>query len=89
MSRAEMRHIKLMERTARAMPDAVLALGAEGELVVCDFYVEGIERGEEVVGGYQKGRILNVDHHAPTTRMQRRVSSTNLALSACRRVFHL
>jgi hypothetical protein len=62
------------------MREEALSLRYEGEIVACDFYVQGIEQGEEVVGGYRKGRILNIDHHAPTARMQRRISSTNLAL---------
>jgi hypothetical protein len=52
-----------------------------GGIFACDFYVEGAEHGEDVVGGYRlAGRVLNVDHHAPTGRMARAVSSTNLAL---------
>lgn len=51
-----------------------------GPLVVCDCYVEGIETGDDVPGGYQRGRVLNVDHHADTPRMRRMISSANLAL---------
>jgi len=76
-----MRSIALLRTTNRVAPEDVLIVRAEGDLVACDFYVEGIERrGEEVVGGYRLGRILNVDHHAPAPRMQRQISSTNLAL---------
>lgn len=75
-----MRPIELLPLTNRMAPEDVLALRSEGDLVVCDFYVEGIENGEEVAGGYRRGRILNIDHHAPAPRMWRRVSSTNLAL---------
>jgi len=49
-------------------------------IVVCDFYVEKVEEGQDVAGGYQLGRVLNIDHHAPTVRMARFVSSTNLAI---------
>lgn len=62
------------------LPDELAAVRRAGDIVACDFYVEGIEKGEEVTGGYRLGRILNVDHHAPTPRMRRRISSTNLAL---------
>lgn len=48
-------------------------------IVVCDFYVEGAEKGIEEPCGLRLDRILNVDHHAPIPRMQRRVTSTKLA----------
>lgn len=60
--------------------DEVRHLGA-GQITVADCYVGGAERGEAVPGGYAVGRVLNVDHHAPTARMARAVSSTNLALA--------
>jgi hypothetical protein len=51
------------------------------EIFACDFYVPEIERkGREVIGGYQWGRVVNVDHHAPTRAMERCVSSANLAI---------
>lgn len=53
---------------------------AEGPVYACDCYVEGPERGIDVPGGYRLGRVVNVDHHAPTSRMARLVSSANLAL---------
>jgi hypothetical protein len=55
-----------------------------GSVIVCDCYVAGIERGEEVPGGYARGRIVNVDHHADTPRMRRRISSANLAIERVR-----
>jgi len=52
-----------------------------GKILACDFYISGAELGTEVPGGYRLGdRVLNIDHHAPTARMARVVSSTNLAL---------
>lgn len=79
-ARVRMRPIKLLKTTSRVSPEDVVAVRGEGELVACDFYVEGIEHGNEVTGGYRQGRILNIDHHAPTSRMRCRISSTNLAL---------
>lgn len=55
-----------------------------GPVVVCDCYVEGIEHGTAVPGGYERGRVVNVDHHADTPRMRRRVSSANLAIERVR-----
>lgn len=63
------------------LPDVVLGIKPSGTIVACDFYVEGVELGEEVPGGYRLGRLLNVDHHAPTPRMSRIISSTNLAVA--------
>ena len=61
--------------------DDLLARYPTGEILACDFYIAGAELGAPVPGGYRLGeRVLNIDHHAPTTRMARVVSSTNLAL---------
>jgi hypothetical protein len=54
-------------------------------IIACDFYVSGAEDARRVVGGYEFGRVLNIDHHAPGRRMARQVSSTNLALKRMRR----
>jgi hypothetical protein len=59
----------------------LLARYPTGEILACDFYIAGAELGAPVPGGYRLGeRVLNIDHHAPTSRMARVVSSTNLAL---------
>jgi hypothetical protein len=55
-----------------------------GPLYACDFYIRGAESWDDVPGGYRHDGIVNVDHHAPTPRMARRVSSTNLALDLVR-----
>lgn len=55
------------------------AKGAE-RVLACDFYISGAEHAEPVTGGYSFGRVVNIDHHAPTSAMRRRISSTNLAL---------
>jgi len=51
-----------------------------GPVVACDFYIEGAELGQEIPGGYDIDGVINIDHHAPSTRMMRHVSSTNLAI---------
>lgn len=58
----------------------VEAVHPTAPLVACDFYIAGIEEGQEVLGGFQLGRILNIDHHAAVASMARTVSSTNLAI---------
>jgi hypothetical protein len=77
---AESRSPRLIDISRSVSPDTLLGLVPEGRITACDFYVSGAETGLEVPGGYQLGRILNIDHHAPAARMARQVSSTNLAL---------
>lgn len=53
-----------------------------GEGIFCDFYVQGVEtRGQEIIGGYQLGALVNIDHHAPDERMARVISSAPLAIA--------
>lgn len=73
--------LHLLPVSNRVSAETVLKVSPSGEVVACDFYVEGAERGQEEPGGYRIGRLLNVDHHAPTARMSRMVSSTNLAIA--------
>jgi hypothetical protein len=77
----ESRSPRLIDISRAVSPDTLLHLVPEGPITACDFYVDGAENGLEVTGGYQLGRIMNIDHHAPTRRMSRQVSSTNLALA--------
>ncbi len=72
--------IHRIRESAVVHPADVLPLSTDG-VFACDFHVLGAEQGEDVPGGYRLGRLLNVDHHAPTARMTRRVSSANLALA--------
>ncbi len=61
--------------------DDLLARYPTGEILACDFYIAGAEHGDPIPGGYRLGeRVVNIDHHAPTARMAREISSTNLAL---------
>ena len=57
-----------------------LASLGNGPILACDFYAEGAENWTDVPGGYESGRVINIDHHAPHPRMWRHVSSTNLAM---------
>jgi hypothetical protein len=72
--------IHLVPSASRVLADDVLRVFPD-EICVCDFYIEGVETGREVSGGYRLGRILSIDHHAPVTRFARAVSSANLALA--------
>jgi hypothetical protein len=55
-------------------------------IYAADWYVDAVERGEEVPGGYAVGRVVNVDHHADTERMRWPISSAPLALERVRAV---
>lgn len=72
--------IRLRELSEAVPRESLLAEHPKGEIFACDFYVIEAETGLEVTGGYQIERIVNIDHHAPTPRMNRPVSSTNLAI---------
>lgn len=72
--------IELLEERQRINLPELRTLIGEGRVAACDFRIEGIENGENVAGGYLLDEILNVDHHAPTLRMERPISSTHLAL---------
>ena len=56
----------------------------ERPLIACDFHVQEIHLGEEVTGGYARDGITNIDHHAPTERMARQISSAHLAMAHVR-----
>lgn len=61
-------------------PPTVLGITDAGRLFACDFTITGAEHFEEMPWGYEQGRLINIDHHAPTPQMRRHVSSANLAL---------
>jgi len=50
------------------------------KIFACDFAVDEIDSGESVPGGYVSDDITNIDHHAKTDRMARKVSSGVLAI---------
>lgn len=63
----------------------LLRLEHQGLIAACDLYIDGAEKGKEIPGGYEIEGIMNIDHHAPTTRMMKHISSTNLAIEQVRR----
>jgi len=73
--------IDLRPATDNVSPQELEQAYLGGPIVMaCDFYVGGAEKGATVPGGYRIGRIINVDHHAPTPRMSCFISSANLAI---------
>jgi hypothetical protein len=71
----------LLPPSNRVLPEQLLPLNPGGPVIACDFHVESIHLlGEEVDSGFRLGRLLNIDHHAPVPRMQRRISTVHLAI---------
>lgn len=58
----------------------VLEVSSAQRIYACDFAITGAENFLEKPWGYETGRLVNIDHHAPTPRMRDRISSTNLAI---------
>jgi hypothetical protein len=57
--------------------------GGNKRLYVCDFYIDGIDQPDAATFdgvSFQKGEIVNIDHHSEEPKMRRFVSSANLAL---------
>lgn len=79
-SKREKERVLLLPDHNRMLVESVAAAASHEPVVACDFYIVGAEMGESVTGGYRLGSILNVDHHAPTARMRRKISSATLAL---------
>lgn len=72
--------IHLLPLTNHVEVEEVLSVCPAGEIFACDFYLTGAESWEEKAWGFQRGRVTNLDHHAPVGRMTQHISSTNLAL---------
>ena len=73
--------VQLIDLESRMSLEQVLALAPAGEIIACDFAIQGAARWQAHPWGFVEGRVTNLDHHADTPAMQRQVSSTNLALS--------
>jgi hypothetical protein len=76
----EQRPITMLPTTKDLSPENLRSIFPTGTIYICDAYVEGIERGHELPYGYERDGIVNIDHHAPSRAMMRKVSSGNLAL---------
>lgn len=80
--------VKLPDSRLALIPTSQYVFAEEQEqnfpgqtIYVCDAYVKDIEQnGQPVTGGFQVGRIINIDHHAPVDEMTRPISSTPLAI---------
>ena len=54
----------------------------QGEIVVCDAYVDGIEKTnfDPENCTFSDGKIFSIDHHAPIEQFEKNISSTNIAI---------
>jgi hypothetical protein len=75
--KSQLRLLPLVNSIAAA---EVLRVSSKQRIYACDFAIVGAEHFQEKPWGYEKGRLVNIDHHAPTPRMRARISSTNLAI---------
>ncbi|NTW30264.1 MAG: hypothetical protein HGA33_03230 [Candidatus Moranbacteria bacterium] len=79
------RPIELLEEFSRiTVEELEVRFPGEFPIIACDFGIRGVENGTECSGGYRSGRVLSIDHHAPTARMAHRISSTTLAIEQAR-----
>lgn len=72
--------IHQLPTTGRTQLSELEKYSSDGLVYACDFYVDDAEIGDVVPGGYQTGWLVNVDHHANTDRMRKKISSTTLAI---------
>lgn len=80
LKKLEKAPIDIYVKKARVYPEELKQKFPGKKIFVCDCYVVGIENGLENDGGYEKDGIVTIDHHALTKRMQKEISSTNLAI---------
>ncbi|MBW6462050.1 MAG: hypothetical protein K0B07_03315 [DPANN group archaeon] len=52
----------------------------DSKLCICDFYLQGTEKGEFSKEGITYEDVLNIDHHAPIKQMYKNISSTTIAI---------
>ena len=72
--------VHLLPVSKSVSPAELLDTFPHGEIFACDFAVEGAAGFKPHPWGYSKGRLKNIDHHADAPRMERQISSANLAL---------
>lgn len=72
--------IELLPEKSQYSIEELREIIPEYPIVVCDFYIDEIEKGEELSTGYKVGDVTNIDHHAPGEHMAKRISSANLAI---------
>ncbi len=54
-------------------------------IIACDMAIEDILKGKKHRGGFNFENIISIDHHAPHKRMEKHISSTNLAIKYVRK----
>ena len=70
-------------RWKTSQADLLGELPGVATILVADYPIEGAERWDEVPGGWRTvaggTEVFNIDHHAPARRMEKWISSGNLA----------
>lgn len=73
--------ITLIEEKTKNTLENLKEKFGDKKTLVCDFPITDIEKeGKENIGGFEQENFLNIDHHIPVKRMQKYISSTNLAI---------
>ena len=75
-------NLELIDLKSKNTAQELKDLFPDNNIIACDFYIENAESEDdgEITGGYTYEGITNIDHHAPTERMMKKKSSTNLAI---------
>jgi len=73
------KNIFLYEEKFKVTPEELSNLFPNKKIYICDFYLEGAEKGKRIQGGFEYQGIVCIDHHFPIPEMEKYISSTNLA----------
>jgi hypothetical protein len=71
--------VTILPASDKVSAEEVRRVFPEGPVFVCDLHITGIENGESLPYGYRLNGITNIDHHAPTKKMEGLISSGILA----------
>ena len=73
--------VELIEESQSIDPEQ-LRENYQGKVVVCDAYVNGIEKAnfDSKNLTFSDENIFSIDHHAPTEEFEKNISSTNIAI---------
>ena len=82
---SESGRVEFIEERSNYSADELKKMFPGKKLCVCDFYIDGFEKGEIKDYGMVYEGILNIDHHAPIKEMERYVSSGVLACNYVRK----
>ena len=77
--------IRLLPRVGTLEYDDLVRFFPDARTIyLCDFPLTGAERGERITGGFQVGKVKNIDHHFEVPEFYRFISSGNLGCAQVR-----